>query len=273
MSLHGEPIHISSRDNAFVKALRALTESARARRESQMALLDGAHLVEAARAAAVIADTVAASESGLARPEVRRLFEAMPARRRLVLTDRIFEQTSPLASPTGLLATVPVPADPGLPARLGDAVYLDGVQDTGNVGTILRTCAAAGVHQVLAGDKTAFFWSPKVIRAGQGAHFGLQLHEGVTPAAAFAAASAQVLVARGEGDTDLYDLDLTGPTLWVFGNEGAGVGEVVRALPHRAVRLPMAAGVESLNVAVAAAVCLYEQVRQRRGRKPRQKAR
>ncbi len=259
-----DPVQIRSRDNPFVRELRALTASASARRESQVALLDGVHLVAAAAAAGAMLESLAASEAGLARREVRDLFESTPAARRLILADRIFEQVSPLASPSGILATVRVPSPTALPERVGDAVLLDAVQDTGNAGTILRTCAAAGVVRVLASGGTAFFWSPKVLRSAMGAHFGLTLHEGVDAAVAIAAAQGQVLVARGDATDDLFDLDLTGPTLWVFGNEGSGVGRAVREAPHRGVRLPMAAGVESLNVASAAAICLYEQLRQRR---------
>ena len=259
------PVLISSRDNPFVRELRALTASASARRQSQVALLDGAHLVSAAALAGAVLDSVAVSEAGLARAEVRALFDSTAAARRLVLADRIFEQLSPLASPSGILATVRVPAAQPLPALLGDAVLLDAVQDTGNAGTILRTCAAAGIGRVLGTVGTAFFWSPKVLRAAMGAHFGLMLHESVEVGAALAAARGQVLVARGDAQETVFDIDLTGPTLWVFGNEGSGVGRAVRESSHRGVRLPMAAGVESLNVAAAAAICLYEQVRQRQG--------
>ena len=264
MTSSGEPVLIHSVDNPLVRDLRAIARSSNARRQSAVALLDGAHLIAAAADAGYTLNVLAASEQGLAKAEIRQLFERTQALRCVVFADRIFDQISSLASPSGLLGLLAVPANAPLTRLAGDALVLDRIQDSGNVGTILRTSAAVGCRRVLATTGTAFLWSPKVLRAAMGAHFSLRLHEEVALESLAGEPPASVLIADGSGEADLFETDLRGPTVWIFGNEGAGVGAAARSLPHRSIRLPMAVGVESLNVAAAVAICLYEQFRQRR---------
>ena len=254
MTSSGEPVLIHSVDNPLVRDLRAIARSSNARRQSAVALLDGAHLIAAAADAGYTLNVLAASEQGLAKAEIRHLFERTQALRCVVFADRIFDQISSLASPSGLLGLLAVPANAPLTRLAGDALVLDRIQDSGNVGTILRTSAAVGCRRVLATTGTAFLWSPKVLR----------LHEEVALESLAGEPPASVLIADGSGEADLFETDLRGPTVWIFGNEGAGVGAAARSLPHRSIRLPMAVGVESLNVAAAVAICLYEQFRQRR---------
>jgi len=257
-----EPIRSAS--NEQFRQLREIATSARERRTHGRMLLDGVHLLECFARTGVLAEVVAASESGLASPEVRRCFEDTPARRRIRLEDRLFARLSDVATPSGVLALVPIPdPEPNDPAWRHDAVLLDALQDAGNVGTILRTAAAAGMPCVAAGPGTADLWSPKVLRAGMGAHFALRLRAHADLAAIGAAARGQVIAATGDGETDLYGLDLTRPTLWIFGSEGQGVSEAMRGVASIRARIPIAAGTESLNVAAAAAICLFEQRRQR----------
>jgi len=157
---------------------------------------------------------------------------------------------------------------PTLPDRLvDDAVYLDRVQDPGNVGTVLRTCAAVGVRRVITSPGTAFCWSPKVLRAAMGAHFHLDIHEGVPPSELLARLAVEAVATTADAPAGLWQADLRGPRVWLLGNEGQGLEAALLAAPGvRRVSIPQSEAVESLNVGVAAAVCLYEQLRQRAAR-------
>jgi TrmH family RNA methyltransferase len=153
-----------------------------------------------------------------------------------------------------------------MPERvMATCVVLDGVQDAGNVGSILRSAAAAGVQNVFCAPGTAYAWSSKVLRSGMGAHFLLNIFEDAEPADLIARLDVPVTITDSHGAKALYDCDLSGQLAWVFGNEGAGVSQAWRdAVTHR-VTIPQPGGMESLNVAAAAAVCLFEQCRQQRG--------
>ncbi len=254
---------IGSRDNPLVKRVRALGRSARECRKSGETLLDGPHLVAEALRAAVPIKALLVAESAIARPEPAQLCETLDEVVRL-LPDELFRQLSPVDTPSGLLALIDQPAAAqAVPDR--DLVVLDAVQDAGNVGTILRTAAAAGVRQAVLTEGCAQAWSPKVLRAGMGAHFRIGIVEHADVAALlkdYAGIVAATVLGPDAGE--LYRCDLSGPVAWLFGSEGAGVSAGLAALATHRVAIPMAAQVESLNVACAAAICLFEQLRQRR---------
>jgi len=256
---------IASRDNASYKTLAKLASSSRARREHRAALLDGPHLVEALRASGGAADTLVASESGYARAELRRLFEGTPARERVLLADRLFDALAQVATPTGILAVVRTPDARPLPAALDDCLLLEAIQDPGNLGSILRTAVAAGVRQVFLGAGSVFAWSPKVLRAGQGAHFFLSIYEDAPLAALAGRCSGTVIATDPHAPRRVFDLELGAPVAWIFGSEGAGLSQRLAAAANARVRIPMPGPAESLNVAAAVAICLFEQVRQRSG--------
>ena len=255
---------ISSPTNALVQEIVRLGESAKLRRTQQQTAIDGPHLVAAFAARQGIAHTLVASESGLQNDEVAQLFERCKARRRVVFSDRIFERVSPVESPVGILAVIDIPPDASTAAPAADSVFLDGIQDAGNVGSILRSAAAAGMKRISASTGTADFWSPRVLRAGMGAHFDLALASNQRLADEVKAAPGQVIVATGHAGINLYDADLRAPGIWIFGAEGAGVSSEALAAATMTVSIPMVTGSESLNVAAAAAICLFEQARQRR---------
>lgn len=239
--------------------------SAKERRIHARTLIDGPHLVRAYAAQVGSVKTLIASESGLRNDEVAGLFERCHADRRVVFSDRVFERVSPVAHPVGLLALIAIPVDNPDPAPWPDGVLIDAIQDAGNVGSILRSAAAAGIARVATGEGSADVWSPKVLRAGMGAHFNLTLHAGQALTAIARMATGNVIVASGDAGASIYDLDLRSPSIWIFGAEGQGVSSELRAIAAVEARIPMAPGAESLNVAAAAAICLFEQARQRRG--------
>jgi len=255
---------ITSRDNPAIKHLHALATSARERRKAGETLLDGAHLLEVALARGVAPLQVVVSDSGKTQPEIASLLQRCAPEALIEVPERLFAHISPVDSPSGVLARITVPAVPDGPPPADTCVVLDGVQDPGNLGTILRTAAAVGVGDVLLTPGCAQAWSPRVLRAAMGAHFGLRLWEGSDVAAALAGFPGAILAADLRDAVELYDLDLRAPVAWLFGSEGQGLSAPVAALATRRVLIPMPGGMESLNVGVAAGVCLFEQLRQRR---------
>ena len=256
------PKAVRSRDNAAFKSLLKLATSSRDRRDGGRAVLEGEHLVEAFRDSRLgEAEVLAAGESALERASLRDLFETTPASSRLVLADRLMSALSELASTPGLLAVIATPRPATAEAPVGDALLLERIQDPGNLGSILRSALAAGVRDVYLSPGTVHAWSPKVVRAGMGAHFALRIHENAVLGDVVRRARGTVLATRVDAAMPLYEADLRGPVAWLFGNEGSGLAEP--AAEARAVKIPMPGPTESLNVAAAVAVCLFEQLRQR----------
>ena len=186
---------------------------------------------------------------------------AAAAARVVVVRQALFAAISTLesAAPIGFL--VPWQAahelQPGAPS-----VVLDRLQDAGNVGSILRSAAALGATQVLALKGTAALWSPKVLRAGMGAHFALHLVEGLAPAE-LAPLRVPLVATGSHGGTPLHQARLPDPCAWVVGHEGQGIDEALAERCALEVRIPQPGGEESLNAAAAAAICLYESLRRR----------
>jgi TrmH family RNA methyltransferase len=148
---------------------------------------------------------------------------------------------------------------------MDSCVLLEDLQDPGNLGAILRAAAAAGVRHVLLSKNSVHAWSPRVLRAGMGAHFMLQIHEQVDLLAAAALFDGQVLATSRRALQSVFDADLRGKVAFAFGNEGAGLSQPLKSAAHAEISIPMPGRTESLNVASAVAVCLFERVRQLRG--------
>lgn len=251
---------IASRDNPFYRQIRKLAGSGRERRQAGRMLLDGVHLVEACEQASGPVETLVVAASALEGGEVARL---VAGREITVIADALMRDLGLVEMPSGLVgvAAIPVPVvvDPEK-----DAILLDGVQDPGNVGTLLRTAAAAGIGQALLGPGCAAAWSPKVLRAGQGAHFAMNVVEDADLAGFVAGYRGTTLATTlGADASSLYAAELAGPLAWIFGSEGRGVRPELIAAARMRVHIPMPGAVESLNVAAAAAVCLFEMVRRR----------
>lgn len=252
---------IRSRQNPLVKHLIKLAESRRERLKAQQTLLLGTHLAEAADAVAWPIERllVAAGQEG--RPEIARLVARSHAPATL-LASELFAEIEQAPSTTGLIALASIPPAPP-PTSQGCCLLLDGVQDPGNVGSILRTAVAAGVDQVWLTPGCADVWSPKVLRAGMGAHFLLPVIERVDADAALTAFQGPLLVTALQDSVSLYDCDLRGNLVLALGSEGAGVSPELLVRAERRICIPMAGPVESLNVSAAAAICLFERLRQR----------
>lgn len=243
---------ITSRDNPWFKRLRKLAqESAESRRAGQ-AWLEGDHLCRAllARGWSPAVGVYAQSVWPQAPAEL-----AAAAPRNVILPDALFEGVSGLPSPARMGFVIDLPDTPAIDAA-APTVVLDRVQDAGNVGAILRCAAAFGFTQVLAIQGTAALWSPKVLRAGMGAHFGLRLVDSVQTEA-LAQLTVPLIATSSHGGALLHRAPLPWPCAWAFGHEGQGVDARVQAQAALGVRIVQPGGEESLNVAAAAAICLH----------------
>ncbi len=251
-------IHIHSRDNALVKDLRRLAQDSTAYRKQGRLWLEGDHLCRAALARGKTPLVAVFSESFWPLAP-KKWAEVAP--KVIVLADAVFASISGLESPAQMGYVMPLPLEsapqPGLAV-----VVLDRVQDAGNVGSILRSAAAFGFGQVLALKGTAALWSPKVLRAGMGAHFGLHLVEGLAVEDLQALSLPLLVTSSHQGDF-LHQARLPWPCGWVMGHEGQGVSPALEALASQHIRIAQPGGEESLNVAAAAAICLHASVAMR----------
>lgn len=256
---------ITSAKNSLFKELKALAHTAKARRQHGVTFIEGVHLAESFLAAQYTPKWCVVSESALNNAEVApiiRQCEALDVSV-ILLNDDLFAAMSTVEAAVGVALVVAIPSVQ-LPDVISEnALILDDVQDPGNVGTMLRTAAAAGVRAVYCSPGTASLWSPKVLRAGMGAHVALTLYEQCDIRQFIKRASLPVFATSLDTDTTLYNSDVSAGAVWVFGNEGQGVSTDILSMDQvTKVFIPQTHGVESLNVAAATAVCLFEQRRQ-----------
>ena len=246
------PQHIHSRDNALLKDLRRLAQDSTAYRKQGRVWLEGDHLCRAAL------------QRGL--QPTHAVFQASywdsvgqewqgAGGKVVTIEDSLFAGLSGLESPGRMAFVLPLPAQPALQPD-APSVVLDGLQDAGNVGTLLRSAGAFGFRQVLAIKGTAALWSPKVLRAGMGAHFGLNLLEGLEADRLDALQVPLLATSSHQGDF-LHRAKLPWPCAWALGHEGQGVSTGLAQRAAQFVRIVQPGGEESLNVGAAAAICLH----------------
>lgn len=252
---------ITSRDNVLFKRLKRLADSARARREARMALLDGEHLLTAYLDAGGQPHTLVRA-AGCDAGKLSQLSARCPDAKAVVLPDALFAELSPVATPTGLLAEAAWLTPPAIDAT-PLVIVLEDIQDPGNLGAMLRTAAAAGATLAVLSSGCHDPWSPKALRGGQGAQFVLPLQNAIDVPAWLNGFDGQSVALTLSEQNSLYALDLTGPLALLVGNEGAGLsGAAIRSASVQA-EIPMPGQVESLNASAALAVAVFEAVRQR----------
>jgi TrmH family RNA methyltransferase len=251
---------IVSRDNPDFKALKSLATDSREQRRQRRTLIEGAHIVAAYRDKLGSPERLIVSEHGAAQAEIQSLCATLPEVETLLLRDSLFNMLSGLATPVGILAEIRIPEATG--GIAGSCVLLDELQDAGNVGSIFRSAAAAGIADVFLGTGCAGAWTPRVLRAAQGAHFSLRIREQADLAKVMVIFPGLTVAATAHGEESLYRLDLKGDVAWLLGSEGRGIAPHLEVAAARRISIPMASGSESLNVAAAAAICFFEKVRQ-----------
>lgn len=253
---------ISSDKNPAVKRVKALLTQSRQRKKLGQTVLEGAHLIEAAVASGIAIELVMLSESMHHHSEVQALLSRLDdAAQVLTLTDALYNSVKTLGTGIDILAVIDIPT-PTLGDIHDDCLILNDVQDSGNVGALLRTAAAVGVKTVICTTQTAQAWSPKTLRAGMGAQFSLSIFEGASIDDVLTHVKVPMLATSSHTETLIYDYELTSPVAWVMGHEGQGVDDAFLQ-SAAAIALPQPNGQESLNVAIAGSLCLYETLRQR----------
>lgn len=253
---------ITSTHNSFYKLVKQLITSSKIRRKFGQTVIDGIHLCESYLQSIGEPSSCIVSDTALKNPEVVTILEKLDDRIISSMPDSLFEALNVVENGVGLLFVVNIPKSEAGDLN-GDSLLLDDIQDPGNVGTLLRTAAAAGIKDVYMSADTAAAWSPKVLRAGMGAQFALSVYENVDLRSIVEGATVMTLATSLQADETIYEKDLKKPIAWIFGNEGRGVSEELLQLCDSTVTIPQESGVESLNVAASAAVCLFEQYRQR----------
>lgn len=254
---------IAARANPLLVRLRKLAAEPAAYRKHGELWLEGDHLCAAFLQRGGVAPQAVITEEGWSQPALQHL--ASRAQNVAVIPAALMVGLSGLESPPALGFAVPW-AGAGTLLPGAPSVVLDRLQDPGNVGTILRSAAAFGFTQVLAIKGTAALWSPRVLRAGMGAHFGLRLVEGLAPDA-LSALATPLWATSSHARVALDAQVLPWPCAFAFGNEGQGLSAALAARCSGEIRIPQPGGEESLNVAAAAAVCFYESARQRASRR------
>jgi len=244
---------IRARDNPRVKRWARLAADSRFRRSEKRILIEGPHLVAEAMESGLKMHALIVSESGLKRKEIRQL---IGAREPVVLGDPVFGLVADAETPPGIAGEFEVSTAEG--KNSGPALFLEGIQDPGNVGAILRSAAAFGAGEVVLDRACADPWSPKVLRAGMGGHFRLAVRQVADLAESVGDSRGTTICTVSSGGMPLGEIELRGRIGWIFGAEGKGVSEALARRAAMRATIAMAPGSESLNVAAAAAICLYE---------------
>lgn len=258
---------VSSAKNPTVKNLRKLFSSAKFRRQEGLYVAEGAHLAYSMRVAGQEPRKAIVAESASQNAEILELLEYYQRREIEIITmsDSLFESISSLQARVGIFIVFTAKTSQTPPKIGQDCILLENIQDPGNIGTILRTAAAAGVSQAFLSPGCASAWSTKALRAGMGAQFEMQIFEEVDLVKLNKKSNLQIIATNlNQQAKSLYDYDLTAKTAWIFGNEGQGISSELLATTSNHAFIPQIdSAVESLNVSAAAAVCLFEQRRQR----------
>jgi TrmH family RNA methyltransferase len=267
-----DPKHLSSADNPLIKRLNVLLEGGvkanKTRQELGLAVLEGVHLAQAWLGSEDLVELFT-TESGLQQAEIAAVIDmqlaVVPNTDLYILDDALWKKISDLENAPPIMACVKIPNYTFPLTQREDVLILDGIQDAGNVGSMMRTAAAAGLSYVVCLKGTAQAWSPKVLRAAMGAHRHLKIFEAWTLNMVREKIKLPLIATSLIADQDLYDLgdELLDPHAWIFGNEGGGVNPELLAI-SRSVQIPQDPCIESLNVGAAAAVCLFETRRVRR---------
>lgn len=252
--------HIESRANPLYKQLFKWQSSAG--RRDEPVLLEGVKLCESWLDLGKQPKYAIFDAERVTQPHLVALIDRLNPDVCLTISGSLLGHLSSVDTDQGVLFVAQPTIHP-IPEKISESiVMLDRLQDPGNVGAILRTCAAAGIKRIYASVGTAGLWSPKVLRSAQGAHFVLKLHEQIDLLTLTEALAIPLIVTTLDNASDLYQTALPKHAAWVFGNEGQGVAaELLRRADIR-IKIMHDPAVESLNVTVASAVCLFEQRRQ-----------
>ena len=240
---------ITSAQNQTIKKIAKWSTNNKARKADQVIVLDGEHLCQEWSGEfeyLIFTDQYSGQKD-------------FPTRQSIEVPAGLMTKMAPTKSPSGVLGIIKKPRAEDL--RPNFVLLLESVQDPGNIGTIIRTAAASGVDTIFLNSACADVWSPKVLRAGMGGHFKLNLVEDIDLTTIKAHFDGPLFGTFMEGE-NLFQTALPEKCGFIMGNEGAGVSDKLKALCDQKINIPMKNEVESLNVAMAAGLCMYEYFRQ-----------
>lgn len=260
--MNNQFLRIESPQNEQIKSVVKLANQSKLRKEQGLMVLEGVHLLQSLLDQNLDVNAVFVHEDKLGLAEIQALLAQVSGERVYVVAARAFEKLSALTHGADLVSVVPMPIVKGLPTQVS-CVVLENIQDPGNMGTILRSCAASGIRDVVLSDGCVDAFSPKVLRSGMGAHFLLNITTGADLVSFIKNYQGISLVTALNDQTgSLYEQDLTQVVAFIFGSEGSGVSDALLKSAQQAIKIPMLGATESLNVAMAATICLFERVRQ-----------
>lgn len=258
---------ITSRQHPLIKQLIKLEKSSQHRKKSNLTVLDGIHLIQIYSSVLGAPKHLVVSQSYIEDTANKRFISMLfgdALVEVIVISNALFQEISPVKTPTGILALIAIPdlTHDVSSKKESFSVLLEAIQDPGNLGSILRSAAAANVSDIYLSTHCADAWSPKTLRAAMGAHFFLHIHENCDLQTIATQFSGTVIATSIQASKNLFEISLAGSIAFVFGNEGAGLSkEIIRACDENIV-IPMPGKTESLNAAAAAAICFFEKVRQ-----------
>lgn len=256
---------ITSSQNPVIKHLRKLADSASYRQENKQTILDGVHLCTSYLQADFQPVMCVVGRESKHNDKIQQIISRQELYHTefIEVPDSLFASFSVVDKSVGILFVVDTP-ELSIGTLDSNALLIDSVQDPGNLGTMLRTAAAAGVKQAFLSSQSANAWSPKSLRAGMGAQFVMDVYQEVDLFDLISSSKVPVFATSLEAKKTIYETDLNRDVAWLFGSEGSGVSsELIELCGKNTIIIPQSPGVESLNVASAAAVCLFEHVRQK----------
>ena len=259
---------LSSLQNPLVKQIRKLHRT-KERHQQDLLLLEGTHLLEGAMGAGYNLASVCCTKSWQERYPQLWQFAINCSQRAETVTDEVLSAITTTANPDGVIATAQRRLSLPLQRQVINlGLVMERLQDPGNLSTIIRTAAAVGVDGLwLSGDSVD--WDhPKVLRASVGEWFKVNkaVNDNLSEVVSFCQSQGtQVVATLPQAELTYWEVDWCQPSLILLGNEGAGLSKELLALADCQVKIPLGGGVESLNVAITAALILYEAQRQRRG--------
>lgn len=253
---------ITSKDNPTIKTAHALLTQSRQRKKLGKTVIEGTHLLEAYLNAELIPDTIITSETGEGNAEINQLLRRLKGIKLVTVSDSLYKEIRTLGESTPIMAIIDMPILSLDYPITDDCLIVNGVQDNGNLGTLLRTASAVGVKTIICTTGTAQAYAPKTLRASMGANFSLTIYENVSVEKVMDRVEVPLFATSSHTDNLIYRTDLTQPLGLIMGHEGQGVDDSLLTNATQ-IALPQPNGQESLNVAIAGSLCLYEMLRQR----------
>ena len=254
---------ITSLQNDRIKQIRALQSKRHARRKAGLMVIEGQNLIRDALLTEIRISDIYYVDDFASGDKLTFLQEVGQSGASLIpVSDEVMKSISDTQNPSGILALVPLP-EIDAPDDLSSVLIIDGIADPGNMGSIMRTAAGAGIDAMIITAGTVDLTNPKVIRSGMGAHFRLPVLQYSWEGLANLFDEHAIFLADSAGGAPYYQIDWTQKSALIISDEAHGASDEARRFAHAQVSIPLERDVESLNVGAAAGIILFEMLRQR----------